>query len=243
MSKIIYKVKITEEAEFDYEDAFGEDAPIPKYDLKAEVEEYIRNQKLSGRLWYDYYVRVRYYDETHDEMLLVFLYMGRKNACMQEYDLCGLCRESEWSQELEDDGAIRSWLLTKFDTIEKTDWVWDYRIWLKEQEKAQNENYGEDYKTMVKELLKNYKLNKMRVSVGDKADPAIAELDDKVDFLDKCVASMDEDAQDVINAVYIEGLSLNRAGKRFGYSKPGMQKKVNRLIAILEMLFSERYEI
>ena len=241
MDGIIYKVKITDEALCDYEDEFG-GMPMPKYDLKAEVEDYILFQKKDGRLCYDYYFRVRYFDETQDEMLMLFLYKCRKTACMQEYDLCGLCRESDWSQELEDDGAIRNWLKSKLETDEKTDWVWDYRIWKAEQEKAQNEDYGEDYKNMVKELLKNYKMNKMRVSVGDKNDPAIAGLSDKVDFLDKCVATMDEDAQEVIKAVYIDGLSLNRAGKRFGYSKPGMQTRVNRLVAILDTLFHERYE-
>ena len=240
MDAIIYKVKITDEALCDYEDEF-DGMPMPKYDLKAEVEDYILFQKKDGRLCYDYYFRVRYFDETQDEMLMLFLYKGRKTACMQEYDLCGLCRESDWSQELEDDGAIRNWLKSKLETDEKTDWVWDYRIWKAEQEKAQNEDYGEEYIKMVKELLKDYKLNKMKLAVGDSSDTEIAMLADRIEYLEKCVASLDEDAKEIIEDIYFKGMSFKRAGIRYGYSKAGMAKRAVRLISMLEILFKQKY--
>ena len=69
--RVINKVLITEEAQFDYEIMFGRQ--IPKADIKQESETYIDNRIGKGNLQ-GYYIRAKYYDETADQMLMLFFY-------------------------------------------------------------------------------------------------------------------------------------------------------------------------
>ena len=108
---------------------------------------------------------------------------------------------------------------------------------------AENENYGEDYTVMVKTLLKNYKLNKAKAAVLSKDDPENVGLADKIEFLDLCIEQLAVDEQALIRDLYVNRLSIGRAGKKYGYSKTGLFKWKERIIAVIEVLFAERYEI
>jgi len=244
MEDTVNKLVITPEAVYDYESDFGTGL-MPKYDIKAEVELYITNMQSCGRLIFDRYFHVKYLDERTDKELMLFVYMGERIRTMQLWDLKGICESCAWTEELEDDGAIRNWLNTKFDEGDKTDWVLDYRLYQTKQKKLQelanNENYGEDYNKMVKELLKNYKLNKARIAVGSKDDVELIGLIDKLNFLDKCIDTLDDEAMELINIIYIQGVSLRKAGIKLGYCKTGLAYKRDRAIALLDMLFKERY--
>ena len=90
---------------FDYESLFG--LPIPRADMKGECEKYIDN--ISGQN-IGYYIRAKYYDETTDEMLMLFFYKGKTISRMQMWELAGICRADDWSEEMEEDGIIRHWL-------------------------------------------------------------------------------------------------------------------------------------
>lgn len=131
---VINKIVITDEARFDYESLF--DQPMPKADMKGECEMYIDN--ISGQN-FGCYIRAKYYDETTDEMLMLFFYKGKAIGIMQMWELQGVCRANEWSEELEEDGMIRHWLKTSLIPNEETDWVWDLRVREEQRQKEVEE--------------------------------------------------------------------------------------------------------
>ena len=233
---VINKVVITAEAEFDYESEFG--GQLPKNEIKQETEEYIDGHlsRFSG-----YYFRVKYLDEMTDRMLMLFVYKGDVFGSMQLWEIRGLCPAENWTPELEDDGQIREWLNSKLDQPEGTDWVWDLRLREARRKKELAEEFGEEVKSempKIKELLKNYKLNRARVAVGETEE--IRELKSDMDFLDKCIDQLDDEALAVVTLLYKQGLSMSAVGKRLGYSKGGIQKKNNRAIEMLEILFADK---
>ncbi len=120
---VINKIVITDEARFDYESLFG--LPIPRADMKGECEKYIDN--INGQN-IGYYIRAKYYDETTGEMLMLFFYKGKAISQMQMWELAGICRADDWSEEMEEDGIIRHWLKSSLTPKEETDWVWDLRV-------------------------------------------------------------------------------------------------------------------
>lgn len=242
MTVTINKVIITAEAVFDYEEVIT--LTMPKADIKNEVEEHLGYLHIGE---HTRTLRIRYLDEVSATPLFLFVQRGQRFGIMQLWSIVGICAAADWDEDLEDDGCIRGWLNTTFDTREKTDWVLDYRLSQERHrrlmEQTDNENYGEDYMKMVKELLKEYHINKARVQLGKKDDPRIAELADKMDFIDKAIAILDEESNQVITMLYIEKTSIRRLAVALGYSKSGMQRCIERAIGILEMLFRENYEI
>lgn len=138
--KSINKVVITEEAEFDYDSIIG--LPMPKADIKEATENYIEIRYDGGRtLWRDYY-QWKYYDEIADKMLYLFFYKGQKFGNMQMWDLCGVCFEEDWTEELEECGQIRNWLKSKIDPQDNGDWVWDERV-REEKRRKETEDYND----------------------------------------------------------------------------------------------------
>ena len=233
---VINKVVVTDEAKFDYECLFGRQ--IPKADIKRETEEYIdgRQGRING-----FYFRTKYLDETTDEMLMLFFYKGKRFDTMQMWELSGVCRADEWTRELEDDGQIRNWLNTSLDSKETTDWVWDLRIREAEQKRQLEEEYGkegDDIMAVIKDLLKNYKLNKAKAAVGGTVESK--RLKEDMDFLDVCIAALDDEAREIISGLYINGQSMSKLGNRLGYCKAAIYKKRNRAVEMLEILFAAR---
>lgn len=242
---VINKVVITDEAIFDYEElTFG--LPMPKADIKSESESYMENMQKSGRLLCGYYFRAKYYDEAMDKMLMLFFYKGIKLGCMQLWKLSGICEADDWTREAEEDGLIRAWLNSLLVSEDKGDWVWDLRLWQEKQkamtELSENKYYGEDYGKMVKELLKNYKLNKTKIAVGLDSPDTVG-LIDRMTFLDMCIANLDDEERELLKDIYIKGMSLSRTGKKYGYVKSAISKKRDRAVGIIEILFRERYEL
>ena len=233
---VINKVVVTDEARFDYECLFGQ--PIPKADIKRETEEYIdgRVGRING-----FYFRIKYLDEQTDEMLMLFFYKGKRFGKMQLWELAGVCRADEWTRELEDDGQIKLWLQSPLDPKETTDWVWDLRIREAEQKRLIEDEYGkDDKKTMavIQDLLKNYKLNKAKAAVGGTVESK--RLKEDMEFIDVCIAALDDEAQAIIRGLYIEGKSMSKLGNQFGYCKAAIYKKKNRALQMLEILFASR---
>lgn len=132
--KVINKVKITAEAQFDYESSY--DYCMPKTDIKKECEKYINNMQESGRLLNDYYFRCKYIDEQTEHMLMLFFYKGKRFGRMQVWELHGVCKAEDWCQELEDCGQVRAWLSSPINPEDTGDWVWDMRV---REEKRQRE--------------------------------------------------------------------------------------------------------
>lgn len=236
METIINKVVITAEARFDYETECG--CPPPIKDIKRETEEYIgcRLSRFGG-----YYFKVKYLDESTDKMLMLFVFKAENFKCMQIWEIRGICPAEDWSEELEETGQIREWLNSKLNPPEETDWVWDLRIKEARRKKELAEEYGEEEKSempQIKELLKNYKLNKARIAVGESEE--IQTLKADMEFLDKCIDQLDADAMAVVTLLYKQGLSLSAVGRKLGYSKQAIHKKCNRALQILEILFADR---
>lgn len=129
------EVDITDEANFDYVCMYGIEPP--EKDIKDVLEEYIKIRDMAK---YTYYFRVKYYDETLEEMLMLFIYKGevvdKGGWEEQHWEVRGICPAEDWCQELEDCGQIRAWLSTKINPEDTGDWVWDERV---REEKRQKE--------------------------------------------------------------------------------------------------------
>lgn len=125
-TEVIHKLIITTEASLDIKECLGENV-FDKRKFKAEVEEYIQN--MSNRLpWWGYF-RADYEDDD-TERLKLFIYKREKIGVMQFWELKGVCLVKDWSEEMEEEGQIRSWLNTKIEDMpEEQDWVIRYRVW------------------------------------------------------------------------------------------------------------------
>ena len=229
---VINKVVITAEAEFDYESEFG--LRLPKLDIKRETEEYISGSlsRFSG-----YYFRIKYLDEATDRMLMLFVYKGVVLGCMQLWEIRGICPAEDWTVELEEDGQIREWLNTKINPTEETDWVWDLRLKEERRQKEIAEEFGEEEESSmpeIKEMLKNYKLNQAKIAVGESQ-----ELKADMARLDKCIAELDGEANAIITLLYVQGQSLRKVGNTLGYCKSVIDRKKDRAVEILAILYAE----
>ena len=229
---VINKVVITAEAEFDYESEFG--LRLPKLDIKRETEEYISGSlsRFSG-----YYFRIKYLDEATDRMLMLFVYKGVVLGCMQLWEIRGICPAEDWTVELEEDGQIREWLNTKINPTEETDWVWDLRLREERRKKEIAEEFGEEEESSmpeIKEMLKNYKLNQAKIAVGESQ-----ELKADMARLDKCIAELDGEANAIITLLYVQGQSLRKVGNTLGYCKSVIDRKKDRAVEILAILYAE----
>ena len=236
MEIVIDKILITEEAKSDYIDTVGYE--LPSKDIKSEVEAYIELLKSSRRFTSGRYFHVNYLDEDADKTVKLFFYKGETIGRMQMWNLAGVCLAEDWNEQIEESGQIRLWLNTSLNPKEETDWVWDLRV-REEQKKRLNEFYEWDreIKTMVKELLKNYKLNKTKIKMGT----ADSELKKKMEFLDKCISSIDDLEREIIVGYYINGKSLTEVGKRFGYVKSAISTKRDRAVQMIEILFQDSF--
>ena len=156
--EVLNKIEITSEALFDYECCIGKrkqpswDAmlrfalgdstlafdlfdewentrELDKKTLKAEVEEYINRMNRGGRLLYENYFRCKWYDEQTGLMLMLFLYRTTKMSVMQFWEVRGICKEADWSEEAEEDGYIRNWINSRIADLNcEYDWVEELRI-------------------------------------------------------------------------------------------------------------------
>lgn len=239
---VIHKARITAEAQFDYEEVLS--AVMPKRDVKFQIEEYLCIESAARRLPAYGRLRLKYLDENTGEMLMLFVYRAERIRCMQMWDVKGVCRYGDYSEESEDEGQIRQWLETSVNPLPRRDWVWDYRLRLEMQERLRIlEEGGREDKIMaeVKELLKNYKLNKLRVDVGDKNDGAIMELADKMKFLEDCIERIDDEERDIIRCKYVDGIPLRQISRRMNMADTTIRRHVERALKMIETCFTERF--
>lgn len=234
--EVINKVVITEEAAFDYEFVVGQQ--IPKAEIKNECEIYIENRQSLGRLLWERYFRCKYLDERTGDMLMLFFYKGPMMGRMQLWLCRGICAASDWNEEIEDSGQVRFWLNTALDPKPTEDWAWSLRLWQNEQKRQIENEYGVEEMGQVKELLKDYELNKARIGVLD--NPEVKQLREDMAYLEKCIEQLDDEAREIIRSVYIKKQSVRKIGARLGYGKTTIAQKRDRAIKILEVLFAER---
>jgi hypothetical protein len=154
----INKITVTAEAEYDYGCCLCErrpeagEAPVAKLDkrvIKAEVEEYIDTMNRAGRLLHNRYFRCRYDDAPSGLTLMLFLYRAERLGIMQYWNLAGICRAGDWTEDAEDDGSIRRWLGTKVDDLSDCeDWAVCVRVngVLQDTSKTKYENVLEEVK-------------------------------------------------------------------------------------------------
>lgn len=239
---VIHKAMITAEAQFDYEEVLS--AVMPKRDVKFQIEEYLNLLAAAHHLPEYGRLKIKYLDETTDEAYLLFVYRGKRMQSMQLWEVKGVCRYKDYDEELEEDGRIRAWLETSINPPPGRDWVWDYRLQLKIDEELRDLEEGgqNEIMTEVKHLLKNYKVNKLRIAVGDKTDRSVAELTDRMEFLDACIDNLDDEAREIITCKFKDGVSLRYMARRLNYSETTIRRKVERALAMVETCFSEHYE-
>ena len=131
----IHKLAVTAEAEFDYEEGMGF-ARIPKNEIVKEVEGYLGLRQKDDKLSNVKYFKLKYHDDTTGEMLWLFIRKDRAFVSIQTWLLVGLCKEVDWTEDLEHDGVVRGWLKTDIEELaEEDDWVETLRDAQAEQNK------------------------------------------------------------------------------------------------------------
>ena len=119
----IHKLAVTAEAKFDYEEGMGF-ARIPKNEIAKEVEGYLGLRQKDDKLSNVKYFKLKYYDDTTGEMLWLFIRKDIVLVSIQTWLLVGLCKEEDWTEDLEHDGVVRGWLKTDIEElVEEDDWV------------------------------------------------------------------------------------------------------------------------
>ena len=119
----IHKLVVTAEAKFDYEEGMGF-TRIPKRDIAKEVEGYLGLRQKDDKLSNVKYFKLKYYDDTTGEMLWLFIRKDIVLVSIQAWLLVGLCKEEDWTEDLEHDGVVRGWLKTDIEElVEEDDWV------------------------------------------------------------------------------------------------------------------------
>jgi hypothetical protein len=136
--EIVNRIIITPEARVDYYE-IDHDAVLPMRDMVEELSEYIDNMNKSGFLIWQHYFRAKYFDEKIGKMLMVFCYRGKVVDGIQRWVLKGICEETDWSEELEDCGQIRSWLMSELHSTDEYDWVEEYNKRRAEEKAYQDE--------------------------------------------------------------------------------------------------------
>jgi len=150
---LIFKVRITEEAKFDFEETLGGDmsAVTPfgttiKNDIKQQVEEFML---WTNKYRHKPYFKVPYINEIDGERLLLFFRQKERYACMQIIELVGITYENDWDEELEECGQVKVWLDSKIDLTDVPfdDWVEIERERKAEEERQQkiDEEERKDY--------------------------------------------------------------------------------------------------
>ena len=133
---------------------------MPVAEIKKSLEEYIKNMATANRLTQSNCFRVKYIDEQTDETLMLFIYKAERFSIIQTWRVKGICRESEYDEEWENLGFIRSWINSQLKPKEESDWVWNIRIAeLNKKKQLNEEGYVMDYKKEIKDLLNNYRQN------------------------------------------------------------------------------------
>lgn len=136
--EIVNRLIITEEARVDYQE-IDKNAVLPFKDMVEELSEYIDNMNKGGRLTWQHYFRATYYDEGLDRMLMLFCYRHKEVDGIQMWLLRGICEEKDWTEEMEDCGQIRSWVMTELYPTDEYDWVEEYNKRRAEEQAYQDE--------------------------------------------------------------------------------------------------------
>ena len=130
---LLHKLVVSAEAKFDYEEnmVLGD---IPEQDIVKEIEEHLSFKQQMNKLGNVKYLRLKYFDEKSVTMLMMFVYRRDIISINQVWELCGICEEDNWTEELDDDGIIRGWIKSEVEVLtNEDDWVEEYRIWEEEK--------------------------------------------------------------------------------------------------------------
>jgi len=110
---LIHKAHITPGAKFDYEQCLDLGI-LPKIQIRNEVEEYLYiKRKNIGN-----YFRLKFFDESTDEMLVLFIRKGGGFASMTVWRIEGICLQSDYDEDLEYCGQNKVWYESSVDVTE-----------------------------------------------------------------------------------------------------------------------------
>jgi hypothetical protein len=128
------------------------DKPCGLFDmltLKRELEEYITYRAAANRIPRWGYFRVDYDDDASGERLKLFIKKSLLFGKMQAWNIIGICRAADWTEELEDEGRIRGWYEESVELPDKNDGFQDWVMRERTQRVLQNTS-----KTLHENVLK-----------------------------------------------------------------------------------------
>lgn len=139
MDDIIKCVNITEEAKDDFFDIYGYEIDL---NVKSELNYYLGKTETNKECF-----KVKYLDEEKGINTYFFLKKGKCFADIQTYNVIGVCKVSDVSEDFEQTEKICSWLKTTYNVKDKEpDWVEVWRLCQIEKLKKDLEDpYCEEY--------------------------------------------------------------------------------------------------
>lgn len=87
----------------------------------------------------------------------------------------------------------------------------------------------------VKELLEQFKERKNYVKVFEQKD-------DKVEFLEHCLACIEEYQKDIIYSIMIDKISVRRYSRLTGFSRNFIAKERDKTLDLLSKFFYVKYQ-
>ena len=87
----------------------------------------------------------------------------------------------------------------------------------------------------ISELLKSYKERKKIALVCEKKD-------EEIEFLDKCIKSLEDYEKDLVEKVCIENISVRAYSKNSGFSRDFITKRKKYLLELISKFFNIIYE-
>lgn len=92
----------------------------------------------------------------------------------------------------------------------------------------------------IKTTLKNYRKNKLKISVAQKHNKMTSELEGilrEMEAIDMGLEYLKEDLQNIIDRYYRKGDSYESLARSTGYTKAGVVSKVKRAVNELQKMF------
>lgn len=133
MDLLLHKVNLTDEVKFDYETSISPNFDLISKEIKNELEFYIQQHT---KIWHKRYMRLTYYDEQSDSMLMFFIREYKQFLSMKTWNVVGVCLAEDWNEELEECGQIKAWLdTTLIPKEDELDWVEVLRLRQEQEER------------------------------------------------------------------------------------------------------------
>ena len=91
----------------------------------------------------------------------------------------------------------------------------------------------------IKKLLKNYHSIKIEMENG------IANKDDadKINFIDNCIKTLDEESRQIIVKVFIDKISITKIARQLYINRTTLYRRINKITKVIDTAYRKKFKI